>query len=74
MFEACCSDSAAFSEDNPLRHAGYLTDKEISQQYNAAIGRMINKVNDMRYIIYTRYMEHLKKKSEVNVERKKCKL
>jgi len=74
VFEPCCSDSAAFSEDNPLRFAGLMTDKEIVQQYNAALGRMINKVNDMRFIIHSRYMEHLKKKSAVTDERKKYKI
>jgi hypothetical protein len=70
VFEPCCSVST--SEENPLRNAVYMTDKEIVQQYNAALGRMINKVNNMRFIIHSRYAEHLKKKAAVKEERKKC--
>lgn len=72
VFEPCCSESGAFSGENPIRSALYMTDKEIVQQYSAAIGRMINKVNDMRFIIYSRYIEHLKKKPAVKAEQKKC--
>lgn len=49
-----------------------MTEKEILQQYNAALSRMIEKVDNMRSSIHSRYKEHLKKKSSIMEEQKKC--
>ncbi|KAI6186618.1 hypothetical protein M3Y98_00152200 [Aphelenchoides besseyi] len=47
VFEPSCSDSWAYDDENPLRNAGFLTEKEIVRQHDAALGRMLENVQEI---------------------------
>lgn len=74
IYEPCCSDSFMRSDENPLRNAGVMTDKEVARQYDAALSRTLEKLRDMRVLVLEKYKEHLKTKPQCKREQKKYKL
>ncbi|KAI6213579.1 hypothetical protein M3Y94_00166600 [Aphelenchoides besseyi] len=74
VFEPSCSDSWAYDDENPLRNAGFLTEKEIVRQHDAALGRMLENVQEIRAMLRIRFIEHLKTKPSILEEKKKFKL
>ena len=72
VYEPSVSDAWAFDDTNPLRNAEIVTDKEALRQYEAALDRMMEKVEDCRKLIYYQFVEHLKSKPQILNEKRKC--
>uniref|UniRef100_A0A1I7RRM7 Zf-C3Hc3H domain-containing protein n=1 Tax=Bursaphelenchus xylophilus TaxID=6326 RepID=A0A1I7RRM7_BURXY len=74
VYDPCCSESYINSADNPLRGATYMTDKEIARQYDAALGRTLERLRCMRELVMDRFKEHLKMRPECKKEQRRYKL